>query len=200
MKFSTCMAALMVSLACVTTGCRYDKANDGAGEGAEGDAVAMGATDLNAETDISSTDGEMALDNAQGGGIDDLANAGKSFKDRGYKLCTDVAFAPVYFGFDATSIKPEELAKVEAVARHLADNPKRVVTIEGNCDERGSNEYNLSLGDDRAIIIGNFLAQNGITRDRIETVSRGETNPAVAGSGESAWAQNRRGEFIIWER
>ena len=196
MKFSTCMAVLMVSLAFATTGCRYNKANDGAGEG---DAAAMGATDLNAETDIATTDGEMSLD-TQGGGLSDLENAGKSFKDRGYKLCTDVAFAPVYFGFDATSIKPEELAKVEAVARHLADNPKRVVTIEGNCDERGSNEYNLSLGDDRAIIIGNFLAQNGITRDRIETVSRGETNPAVAGSGESAWSQNRRGEFIIWER
>ena len=196
MKFSTCMAVLMVSLAFATTGCRYNKANDGAGEG---DAAAMGATDLNAETDIATTDGEMSLD-TQGGGLSDLENAGKSFKDRGYKLCTDVAFAPVYFGFDATSIKPEELAKVEAVARHLADNPKRVVTIEGTCDERGSTEYNLSLGDDRAIIIGNFLAQNGITRDRIETVSRGETNPAVAGSGESAWSQNRRGEFIIWER
>lgn len=196
MKFSTFMAVLMVSLAFAATGCRYNKANDGAGEGDS--AAEMGATDLNAETDISSTDGEMAFENAQGGSLADLE--GKSFKDRGYKLCADIAFPPVYFGFDATSIKPEELAKVESVARHLFENPRRVVTIEGNCDERGSNEYNLSLGDDRAIIIGNFLAQNGITRDRIETVSRGETNPAVAGSGESAWAQNRRGEFIIWER
>ncbi len=197
MKFST-MAILMASLALATVGCRYNKANGGAGEGADGDEFAAQGSDLNAGSDIATTDDSLSMDDVEGGSLADLS--GKSFKDRGYKLCTDVAFAPVYFGFDATSIKPDELAKVEAVARHLADNPRRVVTIEGNCDERGSNEYNLSLGDDRAIIIGNFLAQNGITRDRIETVSRGESNPAVAGSGEGAWSQNRRGEFIIWER
>ena len=106
----------------------------------------------------------------------------------------------MYFGFDATAIRPEELGKVEAVAAHLAANPARVVSIEGNCDERGSNEYNMSLGEDRAIIIGNFLAQNGISRDRIETVSRGETNPAVEGSGESVWSRNRRGEFVIMQK
>ena len=133
-----------------------------------------------------------------GGNLSDLASG--SFKDRGYTQCTDVSFAPVYFRFDATKIEESELAKVEAVARHLADNPDRVVTIEGNCDERGSNEYNLSLGDDRAIIISNYLASNGIARNRMETVSRGETNPAVEGHGESAWSQNRRGEFIIWKK
>ena len=201
MKFSTCIAACAVSIAFVTTGCRYDKASgEGLADSESAEVDTNDALDINPDLDVSSED---IPSDAQGGALSELTDAngaGGSFKDRGYALCTDVSFAPVYFGFDATTIAPAELAKVEAVAHHLAENPDRVVTIEGNCDERGSNEYNLSLGDDRAIIIGNFLAQNGIARDRMETVSRGETNPAVEGSGEAAWSQNRRGEFIIWKK
>lgn len=194
MKFSTCMAVFAVTLAVATCGCRYNKANGGAGDASDADLATSGA-DVDTETDIATSDEAMLLG---GGNLSDLATG--SFKDRGYTQCTDVSFAPVYFRFDATKIEESELAKVEAVARHLADNPDRVVTIEGNCDERGSNEYNLSLGDDRAIIISNYLANNGIARNRMETVSRGETNPAVEGHGESAWSQNRRGEFIIWKK
>ena len=195
------IAACAVSIAFVTTGCRYDKASgEGLADSESAEVDTNDALDINPDLDVSSED---IPSDAQGGALSELTDAngaGGSFKDRGYALCTDVNFAPVYFGFDATTIAPAELAKVEAVAHHLAENPDRVVTIEGNCDERGSNEYNLSLGDDRAIIIGNFLAQNGIARDRMETVSRGETNPAVEGSGEAAWSQNRRGEFIIWKK
>ena len=176
MKFSTCMAVFAVTLAVATCGCRYNKVNGGAGDGSETDLATSGV-DVGTETDIATSDEALQI----GGG-------------------NDVSFAPVYFRFDATKIEESELAKVEAVARHLADNPDRVVTIEGNCDERGSNEYNLSLGDDRAIIISNYLASNGIARNRMESVSRGETNPAVEGHGESAWSQNRRGEFIIWKK
>ena len=194
MKFSTCMAVFAVTLAVATCGCRYNKVNGGAGDGSETDLATSGV-DVGTETDIATSDEALAIG---GGNLSDLASG--SFKDRGYTQCTDVSFAPVYFRFDATKIEESELAKVEAVARHLADNPDRVVTIEGNCDERGSNEYNLSLGDDRAIIISNYLASHGIARNRMETVSRGETNPAVEGHGESAWSQNRRGEFIIWKK
>lgn len=194
MKFSTCMAVFAVTLAVATCGCRYNKVNGGAGDGSETDLATSGV-DVGTETDIATSDEALQIG---GGNLSDLASG--SFKDRGYTQCTDVSFAPVYFRFDATKIEESELAKVEAVARHLADNPDRVVTIEGNCDERGSNEYNLSLGDDRAIIISNYLASNGIARNRMETVSRGETNPAVEGHGESFWSQNRRGEFIIWKK
>ena len=181
MKFST-MTVVLAAALCMA-GCKYDKAAKG---GVPGDGKAN-ASDIFTSADI----------NANEGSLDSLSEA--KFDDL-YAKCTDVSFAPVYFRFDATKIEESELAKVEAVARHLADDPDRVVTIEGNCDERGSNEYNLSLGDDRAIIISNYLASNGIARNRMETVSRGETNPAVEGHGESAWSQNRRGEFIIWKK
>ena len=86
------------------------------------------------------------------------------------------------------------------MAKHLKDNPDRVVSIEGNCDERGSTEYNVSLGENRALIAKNYLVQNDIADSRIKTVSRGEENPAVEGTGESVWSQNRRDEFFIYKK
>ncbi len=187
MKLQTIMALFAVSLAVLASGCRYNKSGmSGAGTG---DAAGANGGNIGIDSQV---------DNLESGSLDSLSKG--SFKDRGYTLCTDVNFEPVYFTLDATAIRPDELGKVEAVAKHLADNPDRVVTIEGNCCERGSNEYNVSLGENRAVIILNFLVQNGIAPDRIETVSRGETNPAVAGSNEEALSKNRRGEFIIWKK
>jgi len=120
-------------------------------------------------------------------------------QDPNYARCTDVDFTPVYFGFDASQLAPSELAKVEAVAQHLQAKANRVVIIEGNCDERGSNEYNLSLGELRAISIRDYLVQLGIASNRIQTKSYGEEKPAVTGQNESAWSKNRRGEFAIYQ-
>lgn len=190
MKLQSILVLAAVSIAVLASGCRYNKAKTSAGAGAgEGEGANVGQIDINSQVD------ESAIES---GSLDSLSKG--SFKDRGYTLCADVVFQPVYFAFDAATIKPDELGKIEAVAKYLADNPDRVVTIEGNCDERGSNEYNIPLGENRAIMVANYLGQNGIASDRIETVSRGETNPAVVGSGEEAWSKNRRGEFIIWKK
>ena len=199
MKCSTTMAILCCgALALAVTGCKYDDPSQ---------------DDLNAGTQDVVTEGSEADDNKNAASDIDTANdpnadetslssvTGLPFdQDPNFARCTDVDFSPVYFGFDVSQLAPSELAKVEAVARHLQEKPGRVVIVEGNCDERGSNEYNMSLGEDRAIIISNFLAQNGIARERMETISRGETNPAAEGTGESVWSQNRRGEFVIWKK
>ena len=183
MKFSTVLAVLAVAL-CVT-GCKYDKAKKGANGGADA---------ANA-SDISATEG------AEGANASEVSLAGASegkFEDL-YQRCTDVSFSPVYFGFDSTVVPQGELGKVDEVARHLTDKTDRVVVVEGNCDERGSNEYNLSLGENRAIILRNYLVQSGVSADRIQTRSYGEEKPAVEGHDESAWAKNRRGEFVIFQ-
>ncbi len=188
MKFTTILAALAVAVA--VCGCRYDKPRVRGGAGAGGDAMG-GAQDIatNAEgTDI-----------ATEGSLSDANMAGKNFEDL-YKRCTDVSFAPVYFGFDSTVVPQGELGKIEAVAAHLTERPDRVVVVEGNCDDRGSNEYNMSLGENRAIIVRNYLVQSGIAADRIQTRSYGEEKPAVMGEGESVWSQNRRGEFVIFQK
>ena len=179
MKFSTIMALFAVSLAVVATGCKYDKAGKGgAGSGS--------GSDINGQ-DISGETGSIA--GALEGKFEDL-----------YTRCTDVDFAPVYFGFDSTVVPQGELGKIDAVAQHLTAKTDRVVVVEGNCDERGSSEYNMSLGENRAIIIRNYLVQSGITADRIQTRSYGAEKPAVDGHDESAWAKNRRGEFAIYQK
>lgn len=189
MKFTTVMAVLAVSLAFATTGCKYDKANKGAG------GAGAGADDSAQVSDISTSDDD-AISQAQSGSISDAGE--RRFEDI-YAKCTDVAFEPVYFGFDSTVVPAGEISKIDAVTQHLSEKTDRVVVIEGNCDERGSNEYNMSLGENRAIILRGYLVQSGISPDRIQTRSNGEERPAVEGHDESAWAKNRRGEFVIYQ-
>lgn len=102
-----------------------------------------------------------------------------------------------YFDFDTSEIKPEARDVLIAHARYLAENPQVRVRLEGHADERGTKEYNLALGDRRAKAVERFLVINGASRGQIETVSYGEEKPAVMGSNESAWAQNRRVELIF---
>ena len=216
MKSSMMMAVAVCGvLAFAVSGCRYDDEGVNPDDLAVSTDVGTDGADVNEDAAGKDVATEDAAANANANAAND-ANAGADIsgiqdgngvpatgvpfdQDPNYTRCTDVAFEPVYFGFDASNLAPAELAKIEAVAKHLKETG-RVVIVEGNCDERGSNEYNLSLGEDRAIIISNFLSQNGISRDRMETISRGETNPAVEGTGEAVWSQNRRGEFVIWKK
>jgi len=102
-----------------------------------------------------------------------------------------------YFDFDTAEIKPEARDVLVAHAQYLANNPRQNVRLEGHADERGTKEYNLALGERRANAVQRFLIVNGASRGQIETVSYGEEKPAVMGSSESAWAQNRRVELVF---
>ena len=203
MKCSSMMAIAFCGIfAVAVTGCRYD--DEAAQEGLADAQVSDVATDdANANANGSDVDTEAnknAVDaNADSSSLDAALGSVPFDQDPNYARCTDVDFAPVYFGFDASNLAPGEMAKIEAVAEHLQAKPNRVVIIEGNCDERGSNEYNLSLGDLRAISIRKYLESLGIEPNRIQTKSYGEEKPAVAGQGESAWSKNRRGEFAIFQ-
>ncbi len=103
----------------------------------------------------------------------------------------------VFFDYDRFSIRTEELAKVEAVADFLAAETSAMVKIEGHCDERGTEEYNRSLGERRALSVREVLVRLGIAPDRVTTESWGEDRPAVEGENEGAYRKNRRGEFVI---
>ena len=186
MKFSTIMAVAAITLTFVAGGCKYDDVNGAGANGANG-GESGNISDITGAEDQESGDDISAVAGVQ------------RFEDM-YTKCTDVSFEPVFFGFDSTVVPQEELSKVDAVAKHLKDNSDRVVVIEGNCDERGSAEYNLSLGENRAIIVRNYLVQSEIAADRIQTRSYGEEKPAVDGHDESAWAKNRRAEFAIFKK
>ena len=111
-----------------------------------------------------------------------------------------VEFSPVYFALDSYALAPQELAKIDQVARHLQSNSSHVLVIEGHCDIRGSNEYNLALGENRALSVRSYLANLGIGPERIQSRSYGSEKPAVAGSGEAVWRLNRRGEFALYQK
>ena len=200
MKSSTMMAVLCCgALAFALTGCRYDDPNADDLANSQDVAAEVPADDqMNAGKDIDTENAGGADANADETSLSNVT--GLPFdQDPNYTRCTDVDFVPVYFAFDASQLAPAELAKIEAVAQHLQAKPNRVVIVEGNCDERGSNEYNLSLGELRAIAIRDYLVSLGIDAQRIQTKSYGEEKPAVTGQNESAWSKNRRGEFAVYQ-
>jgi peptidoglycan-associated lipoprotein len=103
----------------------------------------------------------------------------------------------VYFDFDSSVIKASEKSKVSAVADYLKANPGKAVRVEGNCDERGTEEYNRALGERRALAVREELIRLGIEPTRADTISYGEDRPVDPGHDESAWRLNRRGDFIV---
>ena len=103
----------------------------------------------------------------------------------------------VYFAFDRATIKPSETGKIEEVAKYLQASPTHAVQIEGHCDERGTEQYNLSLGERRALSVREYLVTAGIQPDRVFTISYGESRPAQSGHNEAAWSKNRRGVFVL---
>lgn len=103
----------------------------------------------------------------------------------------------IYFATDASTIGAGERPKLEKISAWMNKNPERQILIAGHCDDRGSLGYNRALGERRAIAVRDYLMGLGIAPNRVYTHSYGEERPAVQGSGDSAWAKNRRGEVGI---
>jgi len=103
----------------------------------------------------------------------------------------------VHFDFDSSVVKSSEKGNVDAVAAALKSDAAAKLLIEGHCDERGTEEYNRSLGERRALALRESLSGMGVDAERIRTESFGEDKPVDPGHDESAWKKNRRGEFIL---
>jgi len=103
----------------------------------------------------------------------------------------------VFFGFDRYDLTAEAQAQLQKQATWLKTYPQYRFVIEGHCDERGTREYNLALGERRATAVKNYLVALGIDVARMQTISYGKERPAVLGSDEAAWAQNRRAVIVL---
>ena len=103
----------------------------------------------------------------------------------------------VYFGFDSSELAGEAQATLDRQAAFLNVNPTIVVIIEGHADERGTREYNLALGDRRAVAVRDYLLAKGLNAARVRTVSYGKERPAVSGSNEESWAKNSRAATVL---
>lgn len=108
--------------------------------------------------------------------------------------------ATVYFAFDSFSLSADTKNQLKNNLNWLKSNPNSKVQVEGHCDEKGTVEYNMALGDRRANAVKNYLVKSGIARDRIDTISYGKERPADPGHDESAWSKNRRAVFVLLSR
>jgi peptidoglycan-associated lipoprotein len=104
---------------------------------------------------------------------------------------------PVFFGLDASEVDAAGQRVLEANAEVLKRYPSWQISIEGHCDERGTAEYNLALGERRALAARNYLVSLGVAADRVKTVSYGKEFPFDPGHTEDAWAKNRRAHFVL---
>jgi len=103
----------------------------------------------------------------------------------------------VFFDYDKSDIKAEGRQVLQRQADWLKKYPNVTLTVEGHCDERGTREYNLALGERRANAVKKMLVALGVAANRVSTISYGKERPAVVGSTEAAWAQNRRGVTVV---
>ena len=115
----------------------------------------------------------------------------------GEEQVVEILLADAFFEYDKYRLTPEARERLASNAETLIRNPQKRILIEGHCDERGTREYNLALGDRRAAAVRDFLVSYGVDANRIETISYGKERPFTTGSNEAAWAQNRRAHFVI---
>jgi peptidoglycan-associated lipoprotein len=102
----------------------------------------------------------------------------------------------VYFDYDKADLRADQMSSIQADAQFLAQHPNISFTIEGHCDERGSTDFNLALGDQRASAVKNALTASGVNASRIKTISYGKEKPFCTESNEACWQQNRRGHLV----
>lgn len=110
---------------------------------------------------------------------------------------TSGPMVPVYFAFDSSKVEGEQVQRIETNADFIKKNPSISIRIEGNCDPRGTQEYNLALGERRAQAAKSYLVNLGVKAKQLTTVSFGEEKLLLFGHDEISWAQNRRDDFVI---
>jgi peptidoglycan-associated lipoprotein len=115
------------------------------------------------------------------------------------KACVDIAATAdrVFFEYDSAELRPDARTTLDALASQIQKRPQCRFVIEGHCDERGTREYNLALGEKRASVVMSYLAALGVDSTRMQTMSYGKERPAAIGTGEEIWAQNRRAVLVF---
>ena len=129
-----------------------------------------------------------------------IAETGGGWDPSNYNQNRDALAADsIHFAFDSAVIRDSDQANLQAIAQQLQANPNDKLMIEGNCDERGTEEYNRALGERRALAAREALAALGVSPDRIRTISYGKDKPVDPGHDEDAWSKNRRDDFVLLE-
>ncbi|PLX51484.1 MAG: peptidoglycan-associated lipoprotein [Desulfobulbaceae bacterium] len=189
-----CVAGLITSLSFFTAGCAKKAVDSEAG----GETVTE-STSTTAPTE--ETAPAASRDTGETAGSYESLDSGNGMATAGdYNILegrTHEGMVPIYFDFDKSNIRADQRERIEANAEFMKNNSDLKITIEGNCDERGTNEYNIALGERRAQSAKKYLINLGVPADNLYTVSYGEERPLLYGHDEYSWAQNRRDDFVI---
>ena len=196
--------ALLSSLLLLSSGCSKKTVIPPEGTPVDGGGM-NGGTNINypsADSSYSESGlaGEESMDSTGGHGIGNLSVNSADQQSDEYKRTygrSSMVFNPIYFDFDQAGINAEMAPILTANADYMKQNPGTAIVIEGNCDERGTNEYNLALGERRAINAKEYMVNLGVDPARIRTVSYGEERPLFIDQNELDWSQNRRADFIV---
>ncbi|CAK8713879.1 OmpA family protein [Candidatus Electrothrix aarhusensis] len=169
-------------------------------ENMSAESIASLAEDLPMPEEDKNTPITETLDAGSKAGEQKLGFGDRDNKSAAYKKehgRSSVQLKPIYFSFDQSNIRNDQVASIEHNGEYLKSNVASKLLIEGNCDELGTNEYNLALGERRAMNGKKYLIKLGIDSSRIRTVSYGEERPLFTGSEDSDYAHNRRDDFIL---
>ena len=171
---------------------------DSSGDSSSSTAASSASTSSSSGSSGSSSSGSSSGSSSSSDSSGSASSSGGAITD---KATAEGALAAigntVYFAFDSSALSGDTEGTLMRQAAFLNANPALTVTIEGHCDERGTREYNLALGERRATAARDFLLAQGVDSARIRTISYGKERPAVAGSNDSAWAKNRRAATVI---
>lgn len=176
MNLRTVLPILMISiLMAVLSGCATT--TDPSEDDAAGGAAGSGQNQGDGTNSFGLSENELLLD--------ELNNPNSPLSNR-----------TIYFEYDSNTIKPEYQEVLAAHGKFLADHPSQRMRLEGHTDERGTREYNLALGESRALSVRQILLLNGVADNQIEVISFGEEQAVASGEGEGVWQQNRRVEIV----
>lgn len=195
MKKTICKTAMLItlmgSLALLGSGCSKKAVIPPDGGMAGGNAGGAGTSGY----DENSVASEGTLDDSASTGGSAADSASDEYK-RLHGRCSENLF-PVYFDFDQSGIRSDMTEVLVKNAEQMQQAPGAAIVIEGNSDERGTNEYNLALGERRALAAKQYLIDLGVDAARIQTISYGEERPLFEGQDEDTYSQNRRDDFIM---
>ena len=197
---------LLAAIAALLAACETASEIDAIASGASGSS---GTTSASSSASSSTSDGSATSSSSgssSSGSSDSSASSGSSSTETGsssYSYDTDPKTAlikvgdRVLFGYDSSELDDDDRAILNNQSKFLNQNPSLKVTIQGHCDERGTREYNLALGEKRASSVKDYLISLGINSERISVVSYGKERPQVLGSNKAAWSMNRRSVTTI---
>ncbi len=198
MKRFLLLAAGAALLAACETASEIDAIASGASGSSATTATSSASTSTASSGTTSSSSSSSSTSTSSGASSDSTTTTTTSYS---YDTDPKTAFVKVgdrvLFGYDSSELDDDDRSILDNQAKFLNQNPALKVTIEGHCDERGTREYNLALGEKRASAVKDYLISIGINSDRISVVSYGKERPQVLGSNKAAWSMNRRSVTTI---